>query len=212
MNETETTQIIESDRPLIGLMGQFGSGMDALKFYAGKMTHHFRQDAVGAQQCCCCERKSASRVQMFCWRALVNPRFAFTRTDALLLLAGRVGMTLQHTVVDFATFHGLCDSCASNAKRNRFVSVVVKSISFFLLLVCMGFIVFAGGAAIMFWSDPKDRHEFLIGFFIGVIGLIASVFGHKWERNLRIPKFARTIGRKPFFLVKVMDCNNGGAN
>jgi len=76
----------------------------------------------------------------------------------------------------------------------------------------MGLIVFAGGAAIMFWSDPKDRHECLISFSVGVIGLIASVFGHIWERNLRIPKFARTTGRKPFFLAKVMDCNAGGAN
>ncbi len=179
-------------------MGQFGSGLEALKFYAGKMTHRFRPDAVGTQ-CCCCERKSVSRVQMFCWRALVNPRFAFTRTDALMLLAGRVGMTLQHTVVDFATIHGFCESCASNVKRNRLISVVVKSISFFLLLVCMLFFVIAGGAAIMFWSDPKGRHECLIGFSIGAIGLIASVFGHIWERNLRIPIFARAIGRKPFF-------------
>ena len=76
----------------------------------------------------------------------------------------------------------------------------------------MGTVVFAGGAAIMFWSSPKDRDECLTSFFIGVIGLIASVFGHIWERNLRIPKFARTIGRKPFFLAKVMDCKIDSAN
>jgi hypothetical protein len=79
-------------------------------------------------------------------------------------------------------------------------------------LIGIGLFLIAGGAAIMFWSDPKDRNEFLVGFSVGVIGLIASIFGHIWERNLRIPKFARTIGRKPFFLAKVMNCNSSGAN
>lgn len=207
-NDTQTHQIIESDQPLIGLMDQFGNGLNALRFYAAEMTDRFGRATVGTQ-CCCCERRSVSRVDVFCWRALVNPRFAFTRMDALMLLAGRVGMTLQHTVVDFATFHGFCEDCASKTKRARWFSVVVKSISFFLLLVCMMVIAIAGGGVIMFWSDPKDRHEFLIGFLAGAFGLVASIYGHVWERNLRIPKFARTIGRKPFFLAKVADDNPG---
>ena len=206
MERIEATEIVESDKPLIGLMQHFGSGLDALRYYAERMTNRFRRDNVGTQ-CCFCERKSVARVQAFCWRTLVNPRFAFTRNDALMLLAGRVGMTLQHTVIDFATVHGFCESCASRAKRNRVLSVLVKSIAFFLLIVCIGMVLIGGGAAIIMRADPKDRNEFLICFFIGVIGLIASVFGHIWERRLRIPVSLRTIGRKPFYLEKVMDCD-----
>lgn len=210
MNEIETTKIIESGRPLIGLMEQFGSGLDALQFYAGEMARRYRPAAVG-KQCCCCGRNPVSRVQMFCWSAFVNPRFAFTRRNALELLIGHLGVTLRHTVVGFETFHGLCESCASKAKRNRIYSVVVKSISFFLLLVCIGLVLFSGGGAVMFKSDPKDRVEFLVGFFIGVIGLTASIFAHGWERRLRIPKYFQTIGRKPFLLEKVVDCNAGNS-
>ena len=207
MNEREVTQIIESNRPLIGLMGQIGNGLDVLKFFGDRMAQRFSSTAVGAQ-CCCCQKKPVSGVQVFYWRALTNPQFAFTRTDALLLFVGRLGVNLRQTIVEFATFHGLCLSCASKIKRNRLFSVIVKSISFFLLLVCLMITVFSGGGAVMFWTDEKDRHSWLIGLFVGVIGLIASIFGHIWERNLSVPKFSATIGRKPFYLEKVMDGNS----
>ena len=206
MDKKETAEIIESDKPLIGLLQHFGTGLDALRFYAGCMADRFRRESVGTV-CCACRRNSVSRIQAFCWRTMVNPRFAFTRHDALMLLAGRVGVTLQQTVIDFATVHGFCESCASKTKRNRVLSVIVKSVAFFLLIICIGMVVIGGGAAIVLRADPKDRNEFLVCFFLGVIGLIASVLGHVWERKLRIPASFRTIGRKPFYLEKVMDCD-----
>jgi hypothetical protein len=203
MDESQANQLIDSEKPLIGLMEHFGSGLDALRFFTGKMSNRFRQEAVG-EQCCWCKREPVSRVHAFCWRALVSPRFAFTHINALMLLAGRLSVSIQHTSVDFVTFHGLCEPCAKKAKLNRFCATAIKSISFFLLLVCLGMCVFGGGAALLFWADSKDRKECLIVFAIGVAGLIASVFGHIWERNLRILKFVRSVGRKPFDLVKVI--------
>lgn len=211
MNKTEASEIVESDKPLIGLIQHFGSGSDALRFYAERMTHRFRGDGVG-MQCCSCKRNSVSRVQAFHWRALVNPKFAFTRLDALLLLAGRVGMTLQHTMIDFATVHGFCDSCAATVKRNRLFSVVIKSVAFFTLIVCIGMVLIGGGAVVVMSPDPKDRNEFLICFLVGVFGLIASTFGHVWERRLRIPPPLRMIGRKPFYLEKVTEFDTSRGN
>ena len=203
MDESQTNQIVNSEKSLIGLREYFGSGLDALRYFAEKMSNRFGREAVG-EQCCWCKRESVTRVHAFRWRALVSPRFAFTHIDALMFLLGNLSVTIRHTTVDFVTYHGLCESCGEKTKLCRFCAVAIKSISFFLLLVCLGLCVFGGGAALLFWSDPKSRKECLTGFLIGVVGLIASVFGHIWERNLRIPKFVRSVGRKPFDLAKVV--------
>jgi hypothetical protein len=140
---------------------------------------------------------------------MANPRFAFTRKHALMMLAGRVGLTLQQTVIDFQTIHRFCETCVSRTKRSRALSVLTKSIAFFLLIVSTGMALIGGGAAIIFWADRKDRHEFLGWLVVGTAGMIASIFGHIWKRRLRIPEQLRAVGRKPFWLEKVVDYDNG---
>jgi hypothetical protein len=130
MDESRTNQIVDSEKPLISLREHFGSGLDALRFFAGKMSNRFRQESVG-KECCWCKRESASRVHAYCWRALVSPRFALTPINALMLLLGRLSVSIQHTSVDFITHHGLCESCADKIKLYRFFAVAIKSISFF---------------------------------------------------------------------------------
>ena len=205
MDSREAVENAESGQPLIGLMQHFGSGLEALQFYA-KHTASTHTKADTGTLCSCCKMNSVSRVQTFYWRTAVNPRFAFDRHDLAMLFFGSIRLAIRQTAVEFVTIHGLCDSCASRTKLNRLVSHIVKFISFFLLLVCLGMAIVGAGCLLFLRHEPKETTAaFLVCLLVGIFGLVASIYGHMWERKLRIPSFLRTIGRKPFYLEKVTD-------
>jgi hypothetical protein len=203
----EVEQIIDSDEPLVQLKDYFNGGLAALEYFGKTMQARYsstRRDGL----CDCCKLHSTSKSYSYHWSALVRPRFAFTRTDALLLLAGRVGLSIAYTKITFQTCHHLCQGCSARVAWSRHLAIVVKAISFFLLLVGLVMTLFGGLGCLLIGENPfvsKDIRFMLYMFILGVIAVSVSCGGHAIERRMRIPAYIRTVGRKPFDLIRVTE-------
>lgn len=206
MENREAVKIIESEQPLIGLMQHFGSGLTAFQFYATHAASVYAKTNAGTL-CCSCKMNSVSRIQTYHWRTAVNPKFAFGWRDLIRLSHFgwlRLGsLAIHQTAVEFSTSHGFCESCALKTKLNRLGSNIVKFISFFLLIVCFGMMIVGGGGLLFMREELKETAAFVVCLLVGILGLATSIYGHIWERKLKIPTPLRAIGRKPFYLEKV---------
>jgi hypothetical protein len=194
--------IEDTSSPLSRLNDFYPEFTTALQEYGRAMQQ--RHTASGPADCEICQTLPADHKEAYVWQTMVNPEFAFTKLDLLMLFLGRAGFSIQQTVINFQTAHNVCRRCSANAKRNRALSVLVKSISFFLLIICLG-LAMLGGVGVLYSLKQAGRFEagFALAFGLGVAGLIASYFGHKWESQLRVPTPFRSIGRHPFWLAKV---------
>jgi hypothetical protein len=204
MNETKAAELIEADKPLIGLKGYFHNGLDALNYFASEMGRRFERDKV-TTKCFSCGYAPVSKVEGFFWRAKVHPKLVFTWYEVLLVLALTFIFRIEHTVVSFSTFHGFCESCAAKARRRRILSVLIRLSTLLTLCFCIGMTVIASLAAIFLKADPSDRNLWLKIALVGLAGVVASSLSQIWAHRLRIPSSLRRIGRRPFDLVVVGD-------
>ena len=194
--------VIRNNSPLSELNEFYPEFTTALQEYGRAMQR--RYTASNPEQCEVCHATPADVKEFYLWQTMVNPEFTFTKLDLLMLFLGRAGLTLQQTVINFQTAHCVCRKCSSHGKKNRALSILVKSISFFLLIVCLGFAIIGGGGVLYSLKQTGTFESgFATAFAFGAVGLIASYLGHRWESNLRVPAPFRLIGRSPFWLVKV---------
>lgn len=195
-------QVIQDGSPLCRLNEFYPEFTTALEEYGRAMQR--RHTAADPADCEVCQARPADRKEAYFWQTMVNPEFAFTKLDLLMLFLGRAGFSIQQTVVNFQTAHRVCHRCSSHSRKNRALSVFVKSVSFFLLIICLGFTIIGGGGVLY---SLKQTQTFEAGFAAlfacGVFGLAAAYIGHKWEAQLRVPAAFRSIGRHPFWLARV---------
>lgn len=194
--------VIQDNSPLSRLNDFYPDFTTALQEYGRAMQQ--RHTASGPAECEICQTLPADLKETYVWQTMVNPEFAFTKLDLLFLFLGRTGFSIQQTVINFQTAHCVCRRCSADAGRNRALSVLVKSISFFLLIICLGGTIIGGGGVLY---SLKQTGTFEAGFAAlfgcGVVGLAAAYVGHKWESQLRVPMPFRSIGRSPFWLARV---------
>jgi hypothetical protein len=194
--------VINANLPLRTLNEYYPETTTALQEYGRVMQQRFT--ASNPSECEICRVKPGPVTQLYAWHTMVNPEFTFTKLDMLMLFLGRAGVTLKQTVIQFETAHGLCPSCVTAIKTRRTLSVAVKAVAFFLLVVCLALAVIGGGGVLY---SLKKTGTFEAGFAlscgIGAVGLALAYLGHKWESKLRVPAPFRFIGRAPFWLAKV---------
>jgi hypothetical protein len=194
--------IEDTSSPLSRLNDFYPDFTTALQDYGRAMQR--RHTASDPGECEVCQTLPADRKEAYVWQTMVNPEFTFTKLDFLKLFLGRVGFTIQQTVINFQTAHCVCRRCSSRARKSRGLSVLVKSVSFFLLIICLGAAIIGGGGVLYSLKQTQTFETGFAGLFgFGVVGLAAAYLGHKWESQLRVPTAFRSIGRYPFWLAKV---------
>ncbi len=201
-------QVLEGRRPLRSLMKHFGSAVSALTFYGNRMQQKYHT-AAPPGTCVMCGKPNGTVTETYYWKAFVRPRFKFGALDAVLLFLGRVGFTVEQTVVSFVTTHQLCADCGAKARFRRGLSVAIKAAAFFCLVIGLGLTIL-GGAGFVYLKirataqAQRDAHGFALACALGIVGIVASILGHRLETLLRVPPRLRVIGRKPFLLAKVV--------
>lgn len=199
----ELTQVLDGRLPLSVLIRQ-GDTERALTIYAEQMQRKYSRIPAGTP-CVSCEQNAGSVIEFYRWAASCNERVKFGALSVLLLFVGWIRFTRQWTVVRFETAHCFCPKCARKTKLRRGLSVIVKGITFFCLLVGLVLGIPCGTAVLYFKSIGADHDAkgFIWGALVGFAGLAIGIVGHRWEKILQIPPKIRFIGRSPFYLSAV---------
>jgi hypothetical protein len=131
------------------------------------------------------------------WAARFTDGIHFGWVDAVLLLVGRVGVSVKYSVVSFDTAHPTCARCGPRLRRARGLANVLNFIGLFTVLVAGTVLAMCVSAAFYF-----DRRAERLGWAeaSAVTALITAAGGAClwWMRRLRVPPSLRYVSAKPF--------------
>jgi hypothetical protein len=198
-NVSDVDELLKGGASLRELSRHFDTRDDALNYYAAhQQNKHPPRPAASADICLTC-KDAPTLVVEYRWRGILFDGVRFGALDALMLLLGHVGMTVQHRAIDFQTYHPACRACWRRTVWRKRLAPLINFFAFAgllcgLLLAPLGFLTPVFGKGL-------KRDEQIIFVLVGIGGsllILLYPFLMRTVRRMQIPLPLRSIPRKPF--------------
>jgi hypothetical protein len=162
-----------------------------------------RNDLSGVTNICAvCEQNPADKIARYFWRAQFTKGFGFGWTEALMLLVGHIGVSVNYEVVEFQTHHAVCAGCKRQLAIKRLLANLLNFIGLFLLIVA-GTVAAMAWSAVVYFHNSRDQKEF---WQIAIAGSVLTLLGAICMapiRKLRVPPPLRYFAVQPFIFAGV---------
>jgi hypothetical protein len=204
MSNLQADSMFESGQPLKEVVTLFPTKIAAYEYFARNMTQRF---ASPDRSCASCGRQCEGQPLAFTWRANLHT----TQTVLLSFLFTALAIFAHHlysrwVVVEFTTFHRLCQSCRRRHRTRSIAVAVLHKVLFavlmLLLFVTVPLVIFLFVAIV---AAPEGTWMMLTGSVLGLALLGAVAWGFEACRRSLIPDSLRQIGQFPFFLHGLRD-------
>ena len=190
-------ELIDGGATIRNLRRHFRTREESLQFYASYFGERYSLPSAVGGQCCICTADGCSPVA-YRWVAMLFSGVQFGPTEFVLLFLGHIGLTVQHEVIAFETFHPVCQSCWRSIRRRKRIAPVLNFIAFASLLFGL-FIAPMGFLSPLFGKFKPSETTVLILVGLGGVALIALYPTLMLVvRRLQIPPTLRQIPRRPF--------------
>ena len=147
---------------------------DIVEAYVKKHNSNCEMD-----KCEFCSSKSGLNKLVFSWRRYGKGSLKLTVVDLMLLCAGQLGVSVEHSFTDFKGHHSVCDFCFSSFRSKKLLSDLLYFICFFSFIASLALFIFSFLATTIFSSInifDKDGYWYLGGSSIALLVIFFLIF------------------------------------
>jgi hypothetical protein len=188
-NSAVVEQLVLSRAPFGQWRRFFRHVRQCANYFAEGNGNAFRPEAtIGPCVVCGCR---SSAVVRYRWQARFFDRLNFGGLSLLALIAGHLHASAKYQLVEFSTFHPVCEGCARTLRARRWIANILNFIGFFMLIV--GILIAAIGWSCYFYFDGADRRGGLITGITATAGVFVASVCLLVLKALRVPQALRFL-------------------